>query len=428
MIVRDQIPLHRLILSLSDALGYVNAEVANHQKRVAYVVMNMALARGLREGELVDLFYAAALHDIGMVRVGSEMRYQKHQEMEDLSWHPEVGYMLLHSNPMFARAAELLRFHHVSWDGGRGQEHWGREVPAHSYILAVADAVERCIDRRVPVLEQVESVRGFVQEGAGNLFEPEAAELFLSISGHEAFWLDVASEHIYSRVLNLSQLPQLSANEDTVLRIARTFGRIVDAQSAWTAAHTAGVAASAVALAGEFGFSERELTQMRTAGYLHDLGKLSVPACILDKPGRPDESEWAQIRTHTYHTYQIIATIGGMQQINEWASFHHERLDGGGYPFGHAAKDLTLGSRLMAVADIFTALKEDRPYRDGLDHAKVCEVLDRQAASGAIDGDVVSRLQSSYETVDQARRREQELYLQWQQCLVKTINHMFAEV
>jgi hypothetical protein len=55
-------------------------------------------------------------------------------------------------------------------------------------------------------------------------------------------------------------------------------------------------------------------------------------------------------------------------------------------------------------------------------------VLDRQAASGAIDGDVVSRLQSSYETVDQARRREQELYLQWQQCLVKTINHMFAEV
>ena len=105
---------------------------------------------------------------------------------------------------------------------------------------------------------------------------------------------------------------------------------------------------------------------MRAAGYLHDLGKIAVPSRILDKPAPPSQHEWAVLREHTYHTFRVLDTIGGMPQISEWAAFHHERLDGTGYPFGHEGKDLTLGARIMAVADIFTAVTEDRPYRAAL--------------------------------------------------------------
>ena len=127
--------------------------------------------------------------------------------------------------------------------------------------------------------------------------------------------------------------PTLTIDEVTLGPIAEVFARIVDSASPWTAVHSAGVAATAVALAERLNFSPRELHLMRAAGYLHDLGKLSTPTQILDKPGKLTENEYAAVRAHTYHTYRILDTIGGMPQICEWAAFHHERLDGNGYPF-----------------------------------------------------------------------------------------------
>ena len=94
------------------------------------------------------------------------------------------------------------------------------------------------------------------------------------------------------------------------------------------------------------------------------------------------------IKGHTYHTFRILHTIGGMPRITEWAAFHHEWLDGNGYPFRHEGKDLTLGARIMAVADVFTAITEDRPYRKGMAREDVLSVLNEQAQGTVLDGDV----------------------------------------
>ncbi len=91
---------------------------------------------------------------------------------------------------------------------------------------------------------------------------------------------------------------------------------------------------------------------MRAADYLHDVGKLTIPSRILDKPGKLTREEMEIMRGHTYHTFHILNNGGSMPQVAEWAAFHHERLDGTGYPFHHGGKNLTLGARIMAVADI----------------------------------------------------------------------------
>jgi HD-GYP domain-containing protein (c-di-GMP phosphodiesterase class II) len=156
---------------------------------------------------------------------------------------------------------------------------------------------------------------------------------------------------------------------------------------------------------------------MRAAGYLHDLGKLTIPSYILDKPDRLTPDEMLCMKQHTYHTFRILDTIGGFPQVAEWAAFHHERLDGKGYPFHHGAKDLTLGSRIMAVADVFTAIAEDRPYRKGMSKANALGVMEKLVDDGGLDGDVVNKLKSGYEDIDARRAQEQAQYAQEQEQL-----------
>jgi len=213
--------------------------------------------------------------------------------------------------------------------------------------------------------------------------------------------------------------PTLTIDERSVEGIARIFARLVDGLSPWTGTHSASVAATAVSLAERMNFAPREQALMRAAGYLHDLGKITVPSEILDKQGKPTEEEWAILQGHTYHTFRILDTIGGMPQISEWAAFHHERPDGKGYPFGHCARDLTLGARIMAVADTFTAVTEDRPYRKGMSKGEALSVLTKLAADGGLEPQIVEILSKDFEIIDSIRRTEQASYAVKQRDLAK---------
>ena len=150
---------------------------------------------------------------------------------------------------------------------------------------------------------------------------------------------------------------------------------------------------------------------MLVAGFLHDLGKVAVPNSILDKPGKLEPEEFDVIRAHTYYTYQILSTIGGFEDIVSWASFHHERLDGKGYPFHVSGDELSLGSRIMCVADVFTAVTENRPYRQGTPRDETMPILRNLVKSGSLDGSIVGVVEEDYGELDGIRARVQETYL-----------------
>jgi HD-GYP domain-containing protein (c-di-GMP phosphodiesterase class II) len=191
--------------------------------------------------------------------------------------------------------------------------------------------------------------------------------------------------------------------------IAKIFCRIVDFRSRFTSTHTAGVAAVARELARRMCFSGKACRQMLVAGYLHDLGKVAVPNAILNKPGKLDPDEFDVIRAHTYHTYHILSTIGGFEEIAIWAAFHHERLDGKGYPFHVRGEDIPLGSRIMCVADVFTAVTENRPYRKGTGRNETLPILQNMARSGSLDDNVVGVLTENYDEIDRMRSDAQEI-------------------
>ncbi|HON68699.1 MAG TPA: HD domain-containing protein, partial [Phycisphaerae bacterium] len=231
----------------------------------------------------------------------------------------------------------------------------------------------------------------------------------------------VVTTHIGSLLTDRIDWPVLTIDEASLGPVAEIFGRLVDLASPWTAVHSAGVTATAAALARLMHFSPREQQLMRAAGYLHDIGKLSVPSAILDKPGKLTREEFLVVKAHTYHTYHILEAIGGLTQVSEWAAFHHERLDGRGYPFHLGDDELTLGSRIMAVADVLTAITEDRPYRKGMDRAEAMSVINKLVDKGGLDGQVVRVLEAHYDEIVDERQLVQAEYGAMQSILTNIV-------
>jgi HD-GYP domain-containing protein (c-di-GMP phosphodiesterase class II) len=143
----------------------------------------------------------------------------------------------------------------------------------------------------------------------------------------------------------------------------------------------------------------RSFGHQRIAGHLHDLGKMVIPTSILEKPDCLTTEEYAVIKQHTYWTYEVLKSINGMDAIAEWAAWHHERLDGSGYPFHIDGDRISSGARIMAVADTFTAMTEDRPYRPGMDKSSAIGVLKRQSKRHALDAVVVRQVIQNYEDI-----------------------------
>lgn len=163
----------------------------------------------------------------------------------------------------------------------------------------------------------------------------------------------------------------------------------------------------AIALAHLQSMTESEGKLLQVAGYPHDIGKLLVPDSILEKNGQLDLEEWRIVRAHSYHTFQVLESVEGLKEIAMWAADHPEHLDGDGYPFRRESEELPMGSRILAVADVFTALAEDRPYRPGMEKDRIVKTLDEMAGERKLDPAIVACLVDHFDQVQEVREREQ---------------------
>ncbi len=390
------VSLGSLVLSLSDAMDLASPSLIQHQQRTAFVVWTMGKAARLPSEKLEKVLIAALLHDIGALSLEEKISI-RNSEVENLEKHCIRGEFLLNNIPWLKDSARIIRFHH------KELQSWGESIENplvfESQLLFLADYLERLIRRDYYILHQHEDIISKIKSLSGSSLHPQVVDLFMSVSYREEFWLDLVSQRLFSFLFNECPFRKIEIGFSDISLISELFRNIIDFRSRFTSTHSSGVAASASMLARFSGLTDTEIRLMEVAGNLHDIGKLAIPNSILEKPGKLTEEEMSVMKSHTYYTYFVINTIGGLKQIAEWAAYHHERLDGSGYPFHCVAAEQSTGARILMVADIFTALAEDRPYRKGMSKDGIVQIMKQLSDRSLLDTRIVNLLLENYNDI-----------------------------
>jgi putative nucleotidyltransferase with HDIG domain len=415
-----------IISALSFALDLTEGAVPGHALRCCLLGMRLGRELGFSDYDLADLYHALLLKDVGcssnaarmcqIIGGGDDRAVKSGVKLEDWTkpHKPSLNALRLlwanvapSSGPL-SKAARILRIaltqhgnneemiqlrcdrgagivrkigmnEHVAqavrsldehWDGGGYPERrMGRAISPLARVMAVAQHLDVFALERGPAQAML-----VLRERSERWFDPQVVKAAESLESRGALWMQClpnaknalqADLFTRSAVLDLAPAQAARTCAADIDLICEAFAEVVDAKSHFTFRHSVGVTDVASAIGRAMGLKPERKQLLHRAALLHDLGKLRVPNSILDKPGRLDHAEWAVVREHPALSQAILSRVKQFRELAYVAGAHHEKLDGTGYPNGLEAGDLPLEARILAVADVYGALIEDRPYRAG---------------------------------------------------------------
>jgi putative nucleotidyltransferase with HDIG domain len=444
--VDGSISLSEIISALSYALDLTEGAVHGHALRSCLMGMRIAQEAKLPSDQTSGLYFALLLKDIGCSSnasrlsqiVGGDDRAMKAGiKFEDWTkpHQPNLSTLkLLWKNvlPSAGAAAKVARILHIGFTQhknnqemvglrsdrgadiitklGMGEfaaeavrsldEHWdgsgypdsmkGEQIPLLARICAVAQHLDIFSAGR-----GTQNAIDTLEERSGTWFDPQLVRIALSLHRGGTLWANCSpgdrEEDTRQAVLDLDTGTRHKLEPGQVDQICEAFADVVDAKSHFTFRHSMGVADAALGIAETMRLPADRVQLVRRAALLHDIGKLSVSNAILDKRSVLSTNEWKAVHQHPRITRLILERVRSFREMAIIAGEHHEKLDGSGYPDRLTARDLSPESRIIAVADVFGALTEDRPYRAGLNLEDTLSIMTKFAPH-QLDGDCFDAL------------------------------------
>ncbi len=433
-------------LSLATDLG--TGQPMEHALRVCLLSAELGNELGMTETEVADVYYIALLRAIGCVsdahliaqRFGDELRalaqislmdMAQPSEMLDLlfrrvgqgqpvlrrarmvaaalkagpgernvtiSAHCEVAEGLARRLGMRDEVAVGVTQVYERWDGkGSPRQIRGEQIMRAARVVILA--------RDAELFHRIDGVEGAVsvmRQRSGTLYDPEIVECFCRKATGLALLLEADA---WNTVLATEPGPRPMLVSAARERASRAVADFVDLKSPFTSGHSSGVARLACAAAKQMGFGEEEITTLRQAAYVHDLGRVGISARIWEKPGPFGANDWEQVRLHPYYSERVLSRPPALAQVAVIAGQHHERLNGSGYYRGIPGSMLSPLARLLAAADVYHAMVERRPHRPAHTSDAAAGQLQMEARDGRLDPDAVNAvLSAAGHRVSQMRR------------------------
>ena len=269
------------------------------------------------------------------------------------------------------------------WNGTGGPAKLKRDqINVAVRIVAVAHDVE--VFERVGGLEACLSA---VKKRRGAGYDPDVADGLLR-HAREIF-AELPPDPLHEAVLDTEPEPHIHIPASGLDGMAHAFGDFIDLKSPYTTGHSSGVAALAEIAARSANCAEDEVQILRRSAMLHDLGRVAVPNGIWDARRALTTAEWERVRLHPYHTDRILSYTPALRPLAAVASSHHERLEGSGYHRGSVAAHLSLPARLLAAADAYQAMTQERPHRPSLAPDQAASELRTQVEARRLDRNAV---------------------------------------
>lgn len=417
-----QLKLSELIAALSHALDITEGQPEGHCVRCCWIGMHIGRRIGLSDERLWALYYTLLLKDLGCssnaaricaLYLTDDLQFKRDFKTVGDRLPQVLRFVLSHTGlkaglaerfrsvltivrkggeiaqeliatrcSRGAEIARLLRFPDAVAAGiysldehynGQGKPAGlaGEAIPLNARIALLAQVVDvfHTADGAAAALAEV-------RERSGRWFDPALARAFEAVAADPEFWAGLASPALDAAVLALEPASHVVPLDDDYLDdIAAAFGQVVDSKSPYTSGHSVRVALYTDLIGERLGLSPERRRWLRRGALLHDVGKLGVSNSVLDKPGKLDDEEWAAVKLHATYTETILSRIDAFAELARVSAAHHERLDGGGYPRGLKADEITLETRIITTADIFDAITAERPYRGAIPVPRTLEMM-----------------------------------------------------
>jgi HD-GYP domain-containing protein (c-di-GMP phosphodiesterase class II) len=290
----------------------------------------------------------------------------------------EVAGQLARRLQLSAGVVRALDEVYERWDGkGLPRRKRGATLSPLAGVLAVAETAATFL--KLPGGEALGC--RVVAERAGGQFDPQVVRTFLD--GRDAIVCEARADSVLAALLELEPKPHLTVEGSR--DVALVLADFADLKSTFTLGHSRKVAELARRAAEALRLAPSEIAAVELAGWLHDLGRVSVSNAIWDKPGPLDVGEWEKVRAHPWFTERVLATAAPWRELARLAAADHERMDGDGYPRGAPPPNAGMAARLLAAADVYQALREARPHRAACSPERAAQIAVAEAERGRLD-------------------------------------------
>ena len=386
---------------IGQLVDQISDEDAIHSKRIAVMAWRVGRQMGLPAQDLQTLYTASLIHDCG---VNSPEEHSVN--LRQLRWDTEGDHCIrgghyIDGCTVLKSYASIVRHHHAPWSSLQFVD-----IPMREKVMA---NIIHCVDRAFVGFFHILTDHGFdmlvvnknqitdvLRDLGTDAIHPDVLTAFHDVAKTDAFWFSLHKNYIDTVLAPANAMDGhiIDVNIRQMRNVATLISRLVDTKSKFTHDHSERVAFLATHLAAALSLDTETIDKLEIAALLHDVGKQEAPEYILLKPGKLDEVERAIIKRHAIGTEVSLNLLFPGSRMVQWASQHHEKLDGSGYPYGLGANDLDICSRILTVSDIFQALTQNRPYRGRMAVNDAIDIMDGMCNGGEIDPDVFGALKA----------------------------------
>jgi HD-GYP domain-containing protein (c-di-GMP phosphodiesterase class II) len=383
------------LIAISKAIDLLEGRPVRHALKVAAIAGQLGVILKLEKREIYSLVCAGLLHDVGLARIAystaplvpqgmnEKQAFYAHTLMNArvvgvkpenrfsdecfhmLTSHPQAAGNFIEAIHLSADIKDIIASHHELCDGSGYPFGLTREkIPFGARILSFADTVEAVMAEVSGLTPRRMALESFLDIKATHKFDPDVVDAFRTLIEDEQFLRKIYSLEVEEFVKDLCGRRQSPMSPKQSLDVARAMSQLPDGLTPhYTQHHSSKVAQYANQMATYLGIGEHQKGELILACLLHDIGKLAIPLEILAKEGPLSEDEWHQVMNFPHYTEEILAGIPGFHNVAQWAGEHHERMNGRGYPASKKGIDISIGGRMIAIANVFDALTSSRPYR-----------------------------------------------------------------
>lgn len=401
---------------LRKSFSILNPQLMHHSERTAYILYKMLLAEGrMNNQEMADYVLIALLHDIGTCKL-EYIDHWAEYEKNDVWPHSIYGFLFLKYLSPLESKAEVVLYHHLDYN---------KHYVIKSQYIKIAEYLFMA-DKMDVVMSMPGTLESdYLQKYRNIKFSAEALALFLKANAQYKV-LDNLKHDDYLKELD-ELIASVNFSEEYKRKFLQMLVYIIDFRSEHTVIHTLATTIFAQELGEMMHLTAQEKYNLYYGAMLHDIGKIAIPLSILEAPGRLTPKEMDIMKKHVEITDHILTGIVD-DDVREIAIRHHEKIDGSGYFRGLKGEQLTKPQRIVAVADIISALYGKRSYKEAFDIDKIKEIIKSDADNNKICPQVVgvalrnmNRIIDNFEkkkevtlgTYMQIKRQEHEIYEQF---------------